>query len=279
MLPDRRDALLAYRFAGLAQPEVEALVTTRLGGSSRGPYASLNLGLRVDDDADRVVANRETLFATYDLPLQRSVWCQQVHAARVETVTAETVAPNADGRVDRGAFDETNIVENTDALITNLRGVPLCITIADCAPILLHDPVRGVIGLAHAGRNGTFGRIGSATVRAMTESYGTDPATLRAAIGPAIGPEHYEVGENLADEADAIFGARSGVVVRGEDGELPRLDLWHANRLDLQEAGIPANQIEVAGISTIERSDEFFSHRAVAPTGRMIAAIMLPEAA
>ena len=272
MIADERDGLRVYRFQTLPDERVDVLVSTRIGGVSTGRYASLNLGLRVDDDPAAVVANRRRLFGAYALPLERSAWCRQIHRDDVTVVDAETLG--AAGQ--RGAFREDNIIADTDALVTDLIGVPLCVTLADCVPVIIYDPLRHVLGVAHAGWGGTVARITSTTVGIMAERFGSTPGDLCAAVGPSIAPEHYEVGDNVITAARAAYGDGASRLLTIRDDGKAQFDLWTANVMDLEAAGVPASAIEVAAISTAGALNEFYSHRAEPPqTGRMIAAAML----
>lgn len=275
VLADTRGDLTALRFASLPADRIDALVSTRNGGVSTGRYASLNVGLRVADDADLVVENRRRLFDAYDLPLERSVWCKQVHRDDVAVVDERTVAERPDGRRDRGAYDEDTIVTDTDALVTDLVGVPLCVTLADCVPVVIYDPEHHAVGLAHAGWGGTVARIASRTVEVMRDRYDTDPAAIIAAIGPSISPERYEVGSNVIDAARNGYGDVTERVLRPLPEGKALFDLWEANALDLRSAGVPAERIEVSAISTIDDLDRFYSHRAEQTTGRLAGVVML----
>ena len=273
---DERDGLRVYRFDSLPTDRVDALVSTRTGGASTGPYASLNVGLRVEDDPPTVVANRERLFSAYELPLDRSVWCLQVHSDDV-TVVDEDQLINADGGRDRGAYTEDTIIAEADALVTDVIGVPLCVTLADCVPVVIYDAAHHAVGLAHAGWGGTVARIASRTVAVMAGCYGSDPSALVAGIGPSISPERYEVRGDVIERVRASYGD-APVLLEQPDGTVT-LDLWEANALDLEQAGVPRSSIEIGSISTIDRLDEFYSHRAEArpdqPTGRFVATVAL----
>lgn len=275
MYRDARDGLTAYRFETLPDERLDALVSTRAGGQSSDAYTSLNLGLRVDDDPRDVVANRRRLFDAYTLPLDRSVWCKQIHHDDVTVVEAGMLEPRGDGRRDLGAFDEETIVTDTDALVTDLGGVPLCVTLADCVPVVIYDPQHHAVGLAHAGWGGTVARIASRTVAVMGERYGSDPGALVAAIGPSIAPNRYEVGPNVIDAATKAYGNDADRILRPASDGKALFDLWEANATDLERAGLDRARIEVSGISTIDALDEFYSHRAEGVTGRFIASVML----
>mgnify|MGYP006277409031 CR=1 FL=1 len=212
----------------------------------------LNAGLRAAamsgrSDGDCVLgrsseAARRAFLAAQGLDPDRLVCPKQVHGVEVAIARKEDAG--------KGAFGPENALALADAVITNVPGLPIGITVADCVPVALYDPVRKAIGLAHAGREGTVQHIAAATVRAMTSAHGCDPAELLAYIGPSAGPCCYEVSEALA----AAFTA-SGGPTQGR-----HLDLWQANRHQLRAAGLSDTNITVAGTCTI-CTDRFFSYR------------------
>jgi YfiH family protein len=265
---EERDGLVVYRFDSLPGRGVDAFVSTRTGGVSASPYASLNLGLGVGDEPAAVLDNRRRLFSALGLSLERSVWGEQVHG--------DGVAAAAAADAGRGSVEQEARIPQADALVTDVAGLTLCVTLADCAPLVLYDPRRAAVGLAHAGWRGAVARIASRVVEAMRSSFGSDPADILAAIGPSIGPRGYEVGEEVVDRARDAFGERARRVLEPLAGGRARFDLWAANTLDLEEAGVEPRRIEVAGISTAETPDRFYSHRAEGRTGRFIAAVTLP---
>lgn len=249
-----------YQFDQWAQQrQVIHGVFTRLGGVSGSPWASLNLGGTVGDDPAAVRENHHRMYAALGLDETRACTVWQVHSA--DTVVVRQRVP---GR---------RWLARADAMITDRPGVPLAMRFADCTPILLYDPLRHVAGIVHAGWRGTVLGAAPNAVRAMQEAFGTAPADLQVGIGPSIGPERYQVGEEVVDAVRAAFGTLDELIARAADGSA-YLDLWAANRLALERAGV--GQIEVAGICTATRTDEFFSHRAErGRTGRFGAVIAL----
>jgi hypothetical protein len=234
-------------------------VFTRLGGISAPPWDSLNVGSTVGDDLANVSANRARMFAALRLPLERDVTVWQVHGADV--AVAKSPPP---GR---------RWLARADGLITDEEGWALSMRFADCVPILLYDPVRRVAGIAHAGWRGTVNGAGPATVRAMAAIYGCVPADIQAGIGPSIGPERYQVGEEVVEAVHESFGGTDGLIARDSEGSA-YLNLWEANRIALAREGV--TQIEVARICTASRTGEFFSHRAEkGRTGRFGAVISM----
>ncbi len=168
---------------------------------SAGVYGSLNLGGHVGDDPAAVAENRRRLAAA--LGVRRLTVADQQHTARVAVVD-ERLA----GRGHDGAADAAAAFPATDAMITSLPGTALTILVADCAPVVLYDPVRRAAGVAHSGRAGTIKGVIPQTVKAMTATFGSDPADLLVGIGPAIGAASYEIG--AAEAAEVMAGVRRG---------------------------------------------------------------------
>jgi YfiH family protein len=266
VLSEERRGLRVYRFETLPEERFDCLVSTRIGGVSQPPYDSLNLGLRVEDDPSAVLANRRALFAAYDLSLEDSVWCKQVHKDSVRLVERSDAGA--------GALEEETIISDTDALITATPGIALCVTLADCVPVVIFDRRGSALGLVHAGWGGTVARIASRTVGEMREAFGSEPGELAAAIGPSIGPRSYEVGGEVIERAREVYGDRSAEILEFREGRA-FFDLWRANAIDLEEAGLAAARIEIAGLSTAHALAEFYSHRLEKKTGRFIAAASL----
>jgi YfiH family protein len=145
---------------------------------------------------------------------------------------------------------------------------------ADCTPLLFRDPTKGVIGIAHAGWRGTVQGIARQMVEAMTQAYGCRPSDIQAGIGPSIGLERYQVGGDVVEAVHSYFGTTQGLVRHNPSDGTTYFDLWAANQLDLERAGV--EQIEIAGLCTAQRTDEFFSHRAEnGRTGRFGAVLSL----
>ena len=229
----------------------------RLHGESDVVPGTLNLALHVGDDVEKVLRNRKVFAEAMGVDANLFTTCQQVHGSKVVQVTKELVGS--------GAKDFANTIADTDALITNLPDVPLMLFYADCVPVLLADLETGAIGLAHAGWRGTVANIGAKTLVAMGEAFGTKPENVLAAIGPSIGACCYEVDDFVRDQSSGYeeFFASKG-------GGKYHLDLWGMNAKQLQEAGVPAEKITIAGICTNDNVELFCSYRAEqGKTGRM----------
>jgi polyphenol oxidase len=238
---------------------VDALVTTRHGGVSAGDYATLNLSFSVGDRPRDVLENRRRAAAALGAGLADFTFATQVHGAAAQVVTAADRG--------RGATARGGTAGDADALVTSDPGTVLAILVADCVPIVLYDPRAHVLACVHAGWRGTVARVADAALAAMS-ILGATPGNTIAAIGPAIGPDRYQVGGEVAQAARESFGPRTGQVVRPDGTGRWLFDLWAANRLILSEAGVPGQQIHLAAVPT---GALFFSDRAARPCGRFAA--------
>lgn len=239
---------------------VTAVVSTRHGGVSTGPYDSLNLGGHVGDDPDAVAENRNRLAAA--LGVDRLTFADQQHTNRVAVITPELAGRGHDVADALAAFPAT------DAMITNLPGAALAILVADCAPVVLFDPVRGAVGVAHSGRVGTLRGVVPKTVEAMTAAFGSAPGDLLIGIGPAIGAASYEIGATETAEVMAAFGPE--LLTSSRPGHA-MFDLTGAIRRQLREAGVPSANVHELATDTRTSTDDFFSYRAARPCGRFAA--------
>ena len=238
---------------------VRHLVTEKKSEVSCG----FSLALHTGEPREQIVKNRGTLadhFGTDSL----FVGIRQVHGDTVHVVT-ETK--------ERGWATLSDAVE-ADAVITNLPQMVLTILTADCVPILLYDPVAGVIGAVHAGWKGTEAEILPKTIAKMQEKYGSEPQDILVAIGPAIGQCCYEVGSEVAEH----FTGYAGAVIEGKDAGKYQLDLKRVNQLQATKSGIDTKHIEVTPLCTSCAKDRFFSYRAEQGcSGRFVSAISLAK--
>lgn len=252
----QHNGLRYYQFDSLATRHA---VFTRHGGVSPDPWTSLNVGGTVGDDLARVKKNRLLSFEALDRAPDSIFDVWQVHSADVVCARA----PRPEGESYRQA----------DIILTDRPEVTLFMRFADCVPILFHDPRRGVIGVVHAGWMGTVRGASTAAIQSMREQYGSDSADIIACIGPSIGPDHYEIGADVILQVMQNFGDESELVLKSHHGKI-HFNLWEANRLQLTRMGV--SQIEVAGICTACRTEDWFSHRAEkGRTGRFGALIAL----
>lgn len=252
--------LVVPRFGGKAH--VRVVFSTRHGGISQGPFASLNLGFHTGDFPARVAANRRILYSILGLKEEQTFTTRQVHGNRVFVIK------------DRRDLALKGLVE-ADAQATALKGVALTGFFADCLAVYLYDPVGDVIGLAHAGWRGTVSGIARKCLEAMRQHFGSEPERCFAALSPAAGPCCYEVGEVVADAVRKVFPEEWGVLLPAGAGRW-KLDLWRANFEMLHEIGLKRENITVSRLCTICRQDLFFSYRGSGgTTGRMAALLLL----
>jgi len=246
-------------------------VSTRSGGFSNSPYDSLNLGLHVGDDPDKVLKNRNKLAEAIGIPLDQFTFAKQIHSG---TVTAISEAMKG-----RGSTNQEEAVKATDAMVTDVPGICLTILVADCVPMLFFDPARKVIGAAHAGWRGTVQSIALHTVRAMEEAFGCSPHDILVGMGPSIGPCCYEVGPQVIEEIKAVFSCHQEYIRRESKDGKGYLDLQKANRDQLVRAGIRSENIETINQCTCHNSRVFFSYRQQhGQTGRFGAGICMVKA-
>jgi YfiH family protein len=252
------NGLRYYSFEIFSKAVTQA-VFTRHGGVSSAPWHSLNLGGSVGDDPKHVVENRERVFNSMgcDPASIHDVWL--VHGTDI--VYADSPRPIREPSA------------RADIIFTDTPNVSLFMRFGDCVPILLHDPVKKVIGIAHAGWMGTMRGVVQAAVDGMQSHYGSDPKNIVAGIGPSIGVDHYEVGAEVISQVQEKYNHHADQILQTRNGST-YLDLWTANAIQLKNAGV--EQVQVSGVCTACHLDDWFSHRAEkGKTGRFGALMAL----
>ena len=229
---------------GIAAPHA---FTTRLGGVSVGHLSGLNLGMNRGDEPENVAENYKILGQNLGFGTQKLVLANQVHGDVIRTVTP------ADSR----GLDHRDYPE-CDGLITNTPGVTLVVFTADCTPILLHDPVTGAVGALHAGWRGTAADIAGKAVGKMVAEFDCDPAHIRAAIGPNIGPCCFETHGDVPTALLETFGAAAQEHIRPA-GEKFYVNLKAINALALHRAGV--QNIDISTDCTMCSPEKYWSHR------------------
>ncbi len=227
--------------------DVVAAMSTRQGGVSRDPLG-MNLSFSVGDDEASVRENRRRVFSALGVSVDALAIPRQVHSAVVARV------------------DSPGPVAGTDALVTNTPGLYLCVTVADCVPILLYDSPHRAVAAVHAGWRGSAAGILTLALKLMRSAFGTRAEDLRAYIGPAAGGCCYEVGSEVADQFPAAY-------VTNHHGSR-RLDLKAFNADTLRAAGVDPARIEASPLCTITERSLLHSYRRDGPqSGRMMAVI------
>lgn len=246
-------------------PGLTAGFTTRNGGVSEAPYHSLNMALHVHDQIAAVVENRKRVCVAVGMSFESWTCAEQVHGHHVHVVTADERGRGREAREDA--------IQSADAIITQEEDICLASFYADCVPLLFVDPVKRVIGLAHAGWQGTVQQIAVHTVEKMQEAFGCDPSHILAAIGPSISSCCYEVDKRVITPVEQLLQdlpaeARSALKYQNEDHAM--VDLREINRHLLVKAGIMASNIECTTWCTGCHREMFYSHRMEGGhTGRM----------
>lgn len=237
-----------------------AFSTERRCTDAAAPYDGFNVTHYCGDDAGHVAACRQQLCRELGIADSHLIVPRQVHGVHVEEVTEQNTG---------GTF------EDTDALMTQLSDVCIGISTADCVPLLFHDTRTGAIAAAHAGWRGTVAGIGVLTLRALRDAYGTRPEDVRCVVGPSIGPEAFEVGEEVYDAfAEAGF-PMNDIAFRHPETQKWHIDLWRANAWQLTQEGIPTLSAYVSGLCTYSNPTRFFSARRLGiNSGRMYTGIM-----
>ncbi|MFJ9866388.1 peptidoglycan editing factor PgeF [Streptomyces sp. NPDC101165] len=226
--------------------------TDRWGGVSAAPYEELNLGGAVGDDPAAVRENRELAAKALGLDAGQVVWMNQVHGADVAVVDAP--------------WGERPVPE-VDAIVTVRRGLALAVLTADCVPVLLADPVAGVVAAAHAGRPGMIKGIVSAAVRAMAE-LGAEPGRIVARTGPAVCGRCYEVPEQMRAEVTAVEPRAHAETSWGT----PAVDVGAGVHAQLDRLGV-CDRAQ-SPVCTLESGDHF-SYRRDRTTGRLAGYVWL----
>ena len=228
--------------------------STRLGGVSVGDCASMNLSFTRGDDEEAVLKNHRLFADAIGYNVEHLVLSDQIHETVIRRIYKK------DGG--KGVLRESDI-QGVDGLITNEKDVVLMTFFADCVPLFFYDTKNKAIGASHSGWRGTVKRIGEKTVAEMGKEFGTNPKDVLAVIGPSICQDCYEVSRDVAEEFAVEFEETYwNEILLEKPGEKFQLNLWRANEIVLQEAGIPENQIQVSRLCTCCHPDFLFSHRA-----------------
>jgi YfiH family protein len=244
-----------------AIPGIRHGISTRIGGHSQGHLSGLNLSYSVEDTIEAVTANRLILATFLEVDPKKLYFPHQTHSDQIVEVTTQTTS---------------NDLHGVDALITQTPGIAIGVMSADCVPVLIADPVKRAIAAIHAGWKGTVLGIVKKTVLKMKDELGCNPHDMIAGIGPSIGAANYEVGLDVIQAICSSFPIADKLLLPGKTNDKAYFDLWKANQHWLTTAGVPNDQIEIAGICTYENPDKFYSARYFHhKTGRFAACISI----
>ena len=236
---------------------VTAFSTTRQGGCSTGNYAAFNINGYCGDDEVHIAANKVALCSLLGIDSNRLVMPHQVH---------DCVVRRIDG-------PQQGVIEGVDAVMTDVPQLCIGVSTADCIPVLLYDSTHRAVSAVHAGWRGTVLRIVQKAVETMRDTYGTAPADLQAVIGPGISLDSFEVGDEVYNQ---FLSAGFDMQPISRREAKWHIDLPMCNRLQLMEAGIPSNNIQMTNICTYQQYDRYFSARRLGiQSGRIYTGILI----
>ena len=248
--------------------QVTAFSTTRNGGVSKGDYASMNCTPYTGDDIEAVQRNQQLLCTALHIEKEQLIIPYQTHSVNALVIDKEFLQQNAEKRNEQ--------LQNIDALITQEKGVCLCVSTADCTPILLYDRKQQVIAAIHAGWRGSVNYIIRKTLEQMNRLYNTQGEDIFAAIGPCIGFDAFEVGDEVYDAFK-----QNDFPMEYISGWKPETHKWHidlqmANSVQLIDFGVPTEQIDICDICTFTHYEKFFSARRLGiKSGRILSGIFM----
>lgn len=237
------------------EPSLKHFVTDR---NSRKHEKEFTLSYSSVPDRNEVLQNRIALAEAMGISESNLYFPSQVHKTKIVNVTRHT--------------SKAEVLE-TDALITNEKGICIAVMSADCVPILLYDVKNKAVGAVHSGWRGTVAKILQKTLQQMNLQFGTTGRDVIACLGPSVCQDSYEVGEEVVNEIKNAFKESKDLMIPQANNKA-KLDLWSANKLQLLEFGVAASRIEVSDLCSVKNNNHFFSARK-GDSGRYGAGIML----
>lgn len=264
-------------------PEVVAFSTTRHGGVSEGAYASMNVNEYCGDTAEHVAANRRLLAARLGIEPEAILMPHQTHGVETRIISGEFMTlPENVRRMQ---------LEGVDAVMTDVCGLCIGVSTADCIPVILYDPEHHAAAAVHAGWRGTLARIAHKAVMEMRLAYKTDPAKLKAVIGPGISRKNFEVGDEVYEAFEQAAFDMNAIaeehIKRNPEAADPAKQLekkWHidlplANRQMLTHVGLADENIQTVGVCTYDNTGDYFSARRLGvESGRIYTGIIIKKA-
>lgn len=252
---------------GAPEREVFAFHTTRHGGYSSGNYGQMNCTHYCGDETESVMRNRRLLLETLPCRIDRLVIPHQTHGNEVLVADKDFLSS--------GEKKQTEALYGIDALITSCRNVCLCVSTADCVPLLLYSP-SGVVAAVHAGWRGTVSKIVCRTLEVIERDFGCRMSEVKAFIGPSISVAAFEVGDEVCDEFSIAGFDMDSVSFRNEETGKFHIDLWEANRSLMVLSGMDRNNIYCSGVCTWSNYEDVFSARRLGiNSGRILSGIVL----
>lgn len=226
-----------------------------------------NMGLHACKSTDAVITNRKTFSQELNIPLENCVFAQQTHSDHIYEVTAKDKG--------KGAFDYKTAIPDTDALYTKEKGICIGVNTADCVPVLIADPVTGIIAAVHAGWQGTVKEITKKTIQLLKEKEGVDPKNLKVYIGASICQSSFEVGLEVIEKVKNMSIDTTNTYYINESTQKGFVDNKELNRLQCISEGVSPTHITVDKNCTFSNTENFFSYRKEKDTGRHLSFIMM----
>lgn len=245
---------------------VTAFSTKRQGGVSQGNYAGFNINYYCGDRQEDIETNKAALCRMLGIDPWHLVYPHQTHGDVVRAIDGQWMDSLSPA-------EKTTSLEGVDAVMTNLSGVCIGVSTADCIPILLYDAAHRACCAVHAGWRGTVKRIAQKAVQSMASTYHSVPQLLQAVIGPGISLESFEVGDEVYEQFEAAAFPMERIARKYKKWHI---DLWEANKLLLLGAGVPQSNIAIDGTCTYKNTDEYFSARRLGiDSGRIFTGVMI----
>lgn len=246
-------------------PEITAFSTTRHGGVSTGNHGEFNINEYCGDTPEHTAANRKALAATLSLPESRIVMPHQTHGTSQRIIGNEFFS--LPGNIQKMQL------EDVDCILTNVPGICVGVSTADCIPVLLHDAAHNAVAAVHAGWRGTAKSVVTRAVSKMHTAFHTCPEELTAIIGPGISQKNFEVGDEVYD---AFAEARMPMPYIAQHLEKWHIDLPLCNKMQLMAAGVKEENILMSGICTYDNTADYFSARRLGTkSGRIFSGIFM----
>lgn len=246
-------------------PEIMAFSTTRHGGVSTGNYGEFNINEYCGDTPEHTTANRRALAATLSLPESRIVMPHQTHDINPRIIGSEFFS--LPGNIQK------MLLEDVDSIMTNVPGICIGVSTADCIPILLHDPAHNAVAAVHAGWRGTMKSVVLRAVTEMRMAFHTNPEELTAIIGPGISQKNFEVGDEVYNAFVEAQMPVQDIAIRQEKWHI---DLPLCNKMLLMAAGVKEENILMSGICTYDNASDYFSARRLGTeSGRIFSGIFI----
>jgi polyphenol oxidase len=257
-----------YHFSHLQSFEnVIHFHTTRSGGVSISPFEELNLGLNSKDNPENILKNRQILANYLNIPKENFCFAQQIHKNNITTITQDEKG--------KGTLEFSDGIADTDGMITQEKGICMMVMGADCPLLAFYDPVREAVGVCHAGWRGTLSEISSEMIKQMVYMFDSLPQNILVGIGAGISKDVYEVGGEVLEKLDYLFGETKNFIWKNPITKKNHLDLVYTNTRLLIDAGVLPQNIQALNLCTYTQKDTFFSARRDKITGRHALGIML----